>query len=292
MAKAAVMKEKNKKTSLWGEVFYRFMKNKMAVFGAIVLILLIICAVAAPIIAPYGIDDQNIAIAKQAPSADHWFGTDNFGRDVFSRVIYGSRISLQVGLIAVALALVVGGVLGAISAFYGGKVDSIIMRFMDILMAVPGMLLAIAIAASLGPGLRNMMIAIGIGNVPGYARVVRASVMTVKDSEYVEAAASIGASNTRIILRHILPNALAPIIVQATLGVASSILSCSMLSFLGLGIQPPTPEWGSMLSAARQYIRGSAYMSIFPGLFIMLTVYALNVLGDGIRDAIDPRLKD
>lgn len=292
MAKAAVMKEKNKKTSLWGEVFHRFMKNKMAVFGAIVLILLIICAFAAPIIAPYGIDDQNIAIAKQAPSADHWFGTDNFGRDVFSRVIYGSRISLQVGLIAVALALVVGGVLGAISAFYGGKVDSIIMRFMDILMAVPGMLLAIAIAASLGPGLRNMMIAIGIGNVPGYARVVRASVMTVKDSEYVEAAASIGASNTRIILRHILPNALAPIIVQATLGVASSILSCSMLSFLGLGIQPPTPEWGSMLSAARQYIRGSAYMSIFPGLFIMLTVYALNVLGDGIRDAIDPRLKD
>ncbi len=286
----------NKKTPRqqgpWAEVVSRFMRNRMAVFGLCIVILLIICAVFAPVIAPYHFDDQDVARALQRPGPAHWFGTDKFGRDIFSRVIYGSRISLQVGLIAVAAALAVGGTLGAVAGFFGGMADSLIMRFMDILMAVPGMLLAIAIAASLGPGLRNMMIAIGIGSVPGYARIMRASVMSVKGNEYVEAATAIGASNLRIVIRHILPNALAPVIVQATLGVASSITSCAMLSFLGLGIEPPTPEWGAMLSAARQYLRGYAYMAAFPGLFIMITVYALNVLGDGIRDAIDPRLKD
>ncbi|MBE6012573.1 ABC transporter permease [Anaeropeptidivorans aminofermentans] len=281
-----------KRQGPWAEVFSRFLRNKMAVFGMIVILLLILCAIFAPIIAPYGIDEQDISIKLQSPSPDHLFGTDKFGRDIFSRVIFGSRISLQVGLIAVAVALFAGGTLGALAAFYGGRIDSVIMRFMDILMAVPGMLLAIAIAASLGPGLRNMMIAIGIGNVPGYARIVRASMLTVKESEFVEAATSIGASNFRIITKHILPNAMAPIIVQATLGVASSILACAMLSFLGLGIQPPIPEWGSMLSGARDFLRTHPYMATFPGIFIMMTVYALNVVGDGIRDAIDPRLKD
>lgn len=276
----------------WGEIVSRFMRNKMALFGLIILVILIICAIFAPYIAPYGYDDQNVEIAKQSPSKEHIFGTDHFGRDIFSRIVYGSRISLQVGLIAVAVALVIGGALGAIAAFYGGRLDGLIMRFMDVLMAVPGMLLAIAIAASLGPGLKNMMLAIGIGNIPGYARITRASMITVKENEYVEAATSIGASNFRIITKHILPNAVAPIIVQATLGVASSILSSATLSFLGLGIQPPTPEWGGMLSNARQYLRGYGYMATFPGLFIMITVYALNVVGDGIRDAIDPRLRD
>lgn len=276
----------------WSEVFYRFCKNKMAIFGMCIIIALVFCAIFAPVIAPYGFDEQNIEIALQGPSAQHLFGTDNFGRDILSRVIYGSRISLQVGLIAVGVAIVIGGVLGAIAAFYGGNADTVIMRAMDVLMAVPGMLLAIAIAASLGPGLGNMMIAIGVGNIPGYARVVRAAVITVKEQEYIEAARSIGANDFRIILKHIIPNALAPIIVQATLGVAGSILSCATLSFLGLGIQPPTPEWGAMLSAARQYLRSDWYMATFPGLFIMLTVYALNIVGDGLRDAVDPRLKD
>ena len=285
-------KTEGKHESLWADVWYRFRKNKMAMFGLIVLILLILCAIFADFIAPYGYDDQNLDIAIQGPSKEHLFGTDNFGRDIFSRIIYGSRISLQVGLLAVGVAIVVGGIFGAVAAFYGKAVDSVIMRLMDVLLAIPGMLLAIAIAATLGPGLGNMMIAIAIGNVPGYARVVRAAVLTVKEQEYIEAAQSIGANDIRVVFRHILPNAMAPIIVQATLGVAGSILSCATLSFLGLGITPPIPEWGAMLSAARQYLRDAWYMATFPGLFIMLTVYALNVVGDGLRDAIDPRLKD
>ena len=270
------MKRRNalpKKQGLWGDVLHRFLRNRMAVFGAVVMILLILCALLAPLIAPYGYDDQDASIAKQPPGPGHPFGTDNFGRDILSRIIYGSQISLQVGLIAVAIGLV-------------------IMRFMDVLMAIPGMLLAIAIAASLGTGLRNMMIAIGLANAPGFARVARAAVLTVKDNEYIEAARSIGAGDLRIMLRHILPNAVAPIIVQSTLGVAAAILSCATLSFLGMGIQPPQAEWGAMLSAARQYLRYEPYMAVFPGLFIMITVFSLNIVGDGIRDAIDPRLKD
>ena len=196
------------------------------------------------------------------------------------------------GILAVGVAIIVGGLLGAIAAFYGGIVDDLIMRVLDIIYAVPAILLGIAIAATLGASLQNMMIAIAVGNVPSYARVVRASVLTVKSNEYIEAARCVGATDRRIIFKHIIPNALAPIIVQATLGVAGAILSCSTLSFLGLGIQPPTPEWGSMLSTARQFIRQCPYMSIFPGVCIMITVFALNVIGDGIRDAIDPRLKD
>jgi peptide/nickel transport system permease protein len=281
-----------KQQGLWGEIISRFARNKMAMVSLCIIVILILCAFLAPIIVPEGYDNQNLSIARQRPSTQFWFGTDNLGRDIFGRIIYGSRISLQVGLIAVSIALVVGGVIGGVAAFYGGKADSILMRFIDVLMAIPGMLLAIAIAASLGPGLRNMMIAIGIGNVPAYARVTRASFLTVKENEFIEAARAIGAGNLRIIMRHILPNAFAPILVQATLGVANSILACAMLSFLGLGIQLPTPEWGAMLSAARQFLRGHAYMAMFPGLFIMITVYSLNVIGDGIRDAIDPRLKD
>lgn len=281
-----------KRTSLWLDVWRRLVKNKAAMVGLAIIIIMVLCAIFADVIAPYGYDDQDLSQKMQFPSSQHILGTDNFGRDILSRIIYGSRISLQVGLVSVAVSIVVGGIFGAVAAFYGGKTDNVIMRFMDILMAIPGMLLAIAIAAALGPGLGNMMIAIGVGSVPGYARVVRASVLTVRDEEFVEAARSIGASDFRIILRHIIPNALAPIIVQATLGVAGAILSCASLSFLGLGITPPTPEWGAMLSSARQYIRNYWYMATFPGIAIMLTVYALNVLGDGLRDALDPRLKN
>ena len=274
------------------ETAQRFCRNRLAVTGLVILIALIIVALFASVIAPYPYDLQDTKIAKQGPTLAHLFGTDNYGRDVLSRCIYGSRISLTVGVVAVGVAIAAGGILGAVAAFYGGIIDDIIMRLLDIVYAVPAMLLGIAIAATLGASLQNMMIAIAVGNVPSYARVVRASVLTVKGNEYIEAARCVGASDKRIIFKHIIPNALAPIIVQATLGVAGAILACSTLSFLGLGIQPPTPEWGSMLSTARQFIRECPHMSIFPGLCIMVTVFALNVIGDGIRDAIDPRLKD
>ncbi len=283
---------RTKKHSLWLDVLRRLNKNKMAMFGLYVILALIFIAIFADFIAPYGYDEQNLDIVRQPPSFAHPFGTDSSGRDILSRVIYGSRVSLTVGFIAVGLAAAIGGTLGAIAAFYGKRTDNIIMRVMDIMMAIPGMLLAIALASALGPGLNNMMIAIGFGSIPSYARIVRASVLTVKEQEYIEAAKSIGVSDTKIILGHIMPNAMAPIIVQATLGVAGAILSASALSFLGLGITPPQPEWGAMLSSARQYLRSDWYMATFPGLAIMLTIYALNVFGDGLRDALDPRLKD
>lgn len=287
--------KKNKiirRNSPWVDILSRFSRNKLAMLGMIILCVLILSSVFANVLAPYGYDDQNPEEALQGPSIEHPFGTDKFGRDQFSRVLYGGRISLRVGIIAVAVALVFGGALGIIAGYVGGKVDSVIMRVMDVLMAVPGMLLAVAIAASLGAGLGNMMIAIGIGNVPSYARITRAAVLSAKENEYVEAARATGVSNLGIIIRHILPNSIAPVIVQATLGVASSITACAMLSFLGLGAPPPTPEWGGMLSTARDYLRTEPYMAIFPGLFIMITVFSLNVMGDGLRDAIDPRLKD
>ncbi|SKC36691.1 ABC transporter permease [Maledivibacter halophilus] len=286
------MNKNIRKKGPWRDVWRRLRKNKLAMFGLIVLILLSFCAIFANHIAPEGYDDQNLSRRFSFPNKENLLGTDNFGRDILSRMIYGSRVSLTVGFIAVGMAVVIGGGLGAVAAFYGNKVDNIIMRAMDILLAIPGMLLALSLAAALGPGLNNMMIAIGVGNIPSYARVVRASVLTVKEQEYVEAARSIGASDFRIIFGHIIPNAMAPIIVQATLGVAGAILSAAALSFLGLGIQPPYPEWGAMLSGARQYIRDYWYMTTFPGLMIMITIYCLNVLGDGLRDALDPRLKN
>lgn len=276
----------------WSELARRFFKNKLSVIGTVILLCLIFAAVFASFVAPYPYDQQNLAAAKMGPSMEHLFGTDNYGRDILSRCIYGARVSLQVGVLAIAGAIAIGGFLGAVAAFYGGIVDDAIMRVLDVVYAVPAILLGIAIAATLGAGLKNMMIAIAVGNIPSYARVVRASVLTVKENEYVEASRAIGASDGWIIFKHIIPNALAPIIVQTTLGVAAAILSCSTLSYLGLGIQPPTPEWGSMLSSARQYIRQLPYMSIFPGICIMLTVFSLNVIGDGLRDAIDPKLRD
>lgn len=273
------------------EVWRRLRKNKAAVFGLVIIAILLLTALFAPLIAPYHYDEQNLDEAFISPSARHVMGTDNFGRDILSRIIYGSRISLMVGFIAVGIGMVIGGTLGAISAYYGGVTDNILMRLIDVLLAMPNILLAISISAALGPGLVNAMIAVGIGTVPNYARVTRASVLTVKEREYVEAARCIGAKDGRIIVTHIIPNALAPMIVQATLGVASAILSAAALSFIGLGIQPPTPEWGAMLSAGRSYIRDYWYIVTFPGLAIMVTIFALNLFGDGLRDALDPRLK-
>lgn len=281
-----------KKRSQWLEVWRRLKQNKAAMVGLFIITILILSAIFAPWIAPYHFDDQDLMRTFQSPSREHLLGTDNFGRDIMSRIIYGARISLMVGFIAVSISLIVGGFLGAVAGYYGGRLDNVIMRGIDILMAIPSILLAISIVASLGPGLRNVMIAVGIATIPTYARIVRASVITLKDQEFIEAARAVGANDMRIIAKHIMPNSLAPIIVQGTLGVANAILSAAGLSFIGLGFQPPTPEWGAMLSQGRQYIRDYWHMTTFPGLTIMTTIFGLNLLGDGLRDALDPRLKN
>ena len=273
------------------DIWRRLRKNPLAMFGLFIVVLLIFFAITADVIAPYKYYEQNLMNSFQSPSKEHLFGTDEFGRDILSRIIHGSRISLQVGLIAVGISVIFGGFFGAVAGYYGGRIDNLIMRGMDILLSIPSILLAIAIAASLGPGLYNMMVAVGISTTPQYARIIRGSVLSLRGQEFVEAAKAVGSSDTRIIMKHILPNCLAPIIVQSTLGVASAILTAAGLSFIGLGIQPPTPEWGAMLSGGREYIRDYAYMTIFPGLAIMITILALNFLGDGLRDVLDPKLK-
>ena len=286
------MNERNeRKSSYWLGVWAQYKKNKMAMIGLFLIASLILVAIFADVIAPYSYDEQNASLRFIGPCRDFLMGTDNFGRDIFSRVVYGARISLKVGLISVGVSCLIGGILGIIAAFYSGILDSVIMRFLDVLMAMPGMILAIAIAASLGPGLNNMMIAIGLGHAPGFARVVRAAVLTIKDQEYIEAARLIGDGDFKIIVKHIIPNSLAPMIVQATLNVGMSVISAASLSFLGLGIQPPIPEWGAMLAAGRAYLRDYWWMTTLPGVAIMTTVFSLNLVGDGLRDALDPKLK-
>lgn len=285
--------EKIKKRSMAGDIWRRLLRNKMAVFGLVILVLLVFSAIFADLIADYDtkVVAQNVAERLQGPSAAHWFGTDEFGRDIFARIIHGGRISLIVGLVSISVSLVVGGCLGAFAGFYGGKVDNIIMRIMDIFLAIPSILLAITIVAALGTSLINVMLAIGISYIPNFARIVRAAVMSVKDQEFVESSRAIGASNATIIFREVIPNCMAPIIVQATLSVAGAILSTASLSFIGLGVQPPSPEWGAMLSSGRNFLRDAMHLTLFPGLAIVITILALNLLGDGLRDALDPRLK-
>ncbi len=273
------------------DTFRRFIKNKAAVAGLIIIGLLILGAIFVGVLSPYDYDKQNLVARFEMPSLSHPLGTDEFGRDLLTRILYGARISLFVGILSVSVGCLIGGTLGALAAYYGGRVDNSIMRFLDIWHSIPDLLLAISLASAMGPGIENAIIAIGLTTIPSYARVVRASVMTVKNTEYIEAARCLGASVPRIILRHIIPNALAPIIVQASLGVAGAIITTASLSFIGLGVQPPTPEWGSMLSKGRQYIRNYWHLVTFPGVFIMTTVISLNLLGDGLRDALDPRLK-
>ena len=280
-----------KRNSQAKDTFRRFIKNKAAVVGLIIISLLLFGAIFAGVITPYDFDKQDLTARFEMPSMAHLLGTDEFGRDLFTRILYGARISLFVGILSVSVGCLIGGTLGALAAYYGGRVDNFIMRFLDIWPSIPDLLLAISLASAMGPGIGNAIIAIGLTTIPSYARVVRASVMTVKNTEYIEAARCLGASVPRIILRHIIPNALAPIIVQASLGVAGAIITTASLSFIGLGVQPPTPEWGSMLSKGRQYIRNYWHLVTFPGVFIMTTVISLNLLGDGLRDALDPRLK-
>lgn len=261
--------------------------------GLVLVGLFLFVALFAPLIADYEEDAlaMNVRERLVSPNFDHWFGTDEFGRDIFARIVYGTRISLFVGVISVSIALSLGGTLGAIAGYYGGKIDNVIMRVLDVLLAIPTILLAITIVAALGASILNLMIAVGVSNIPGFARVVRASVLSVKDQEFIEAARAIGARDHVIILRHILPNSMAPIVVFATLKVASAIMATSSLSFIGLGIQPPTPEWGNMLAGGRAYIRDHMYVVMYPGMAIVLAVLSLNLIGDGLRDALDPRLK-
>ena len=281
----------DKKKSMKEEKIRAFMKNKLAVAGAVLLLTMIVLAALSPIIAPYGFDEQNYEIARQTPSLQHLAGTDELGRDIFSRILYGGRVSLTIGIISVGIGLIFGGSLGVIAAYYGGVTETVIMRVIDVLMAIPSIILSISICAALGSGIVNTMIAVGISSIPTYARVFRSSVISEKSKEYIEAARAVGAGNARIILKHILPNSIAPVIVQASLGVAQAITTAASLSFIGLGIQPPTPEWGALLSSGRQYIRDFPHMVVYPGIAIMLTVLALNLIGDGLRDALDPRLK-
>jgi peptide/nickel transport system permease protein len=282
-----------KKKSLAQELWLRFLKNKTAVAGLVIIGVIVAVAITAPWIANYDtvVIKMNIAERLQHPSAAHWFGTDELGRDILARMVYGARVSLLIGLSAIFVSLMVGLVLGGAAGYYGGKIDSIIMRAMDVFLSLPDVLLALAMIAAFGNTKLNLTIAIGLAFAPKFSRVVRSAVMGVRDNEYIEAARSIGARDQRIIARHVLPNSMGPIIVQVTLYVANAILTIAALSFIGLGIQPPAPEWGNMLASGRTYMRDFPHIVLAPGLAIFFTILALNLLGDGLRDTLDPRLK-
>lgn len=269
----------------------RLVRNKSAMLGLCIVLILALMAIFAEQIIPYDYRLMNMAEANQGPSAAHWFGTDDMGRDILSRVIYGGRYSLRLGISAVICSLAVGIVLGTVAGYFGGAVDTIIMRLLDVQSAIPGMLLSIVVSAVLGPGFNNTIVALAIGGVPGYTRLLRAQILAVRGQEYLEAARSINCSNLRIMIKQILPNTLSPLIVNATMQCATTLLAAAALSYIGLGVQPPEPEWGAMLSGARSYIRLYPYQLIFPGVFIMITVISLNMFGDGLRDAMDPKLK-
>ena len=290
-----MVKEKNlpqiKKSSHYAVAFRRLRKNKLAMIGLGIVVALLAIAIFAPWIAPYDPTEPDLTNTLSPPSKEHPFGTDRLGRDVFSRVVYGSRIALMVGLLIVAIQALIGVPLGLIAGYYGGVVDNIIMRVVDILLSIPSLVLALAIASALGPGLYNVIIAFGVIGWTGFARLVRAEVLSIREKEYIEAAKATGEKDRAILIKHILPNVIPTIIVIATLTMPSALILASALSFLGLGAQPPTPEWGAILAEGRIYLRQAPWISTFPGLAIMTTVLGLNFLGDGLRDALDPRLK-
>ena len=267
----------------------RFRRNRAAVSGLVVIVLLVALALAAPLLAPYAPEAQNLRERLRPPSGSHWFGTDEFGRDVLSRVLYGARISLLTGLVPVLSGLLVGTSIGLVAGYYGGRLDNALMRVMDVLLAFPSLLLALAVVGALGPGLVNAVLAVAIVAVPGYARLARSVAIATREEEFVQAARALGARDPRLLLRHVLPTALGPLSVQATLGIGFAILSMAGLSFLGLGVQPPTADWGEMLARGRRFLPDSAWLLVFPGAAISLTVLAFNLFGDGLRDALDPR---
>ena len=288
----AIERRENRKKNI-KDFFHRLAKNKGALVGLILLIILLLIAIGADLIAPYELVTAQKAVDRlQAPSAAHIFGTDAYGRDVFARVIHGSRISLLVGVGSAAFCLIVGGFLGAATAYFGGKFDEILMRVMDMIMAIPATLLALSIVAALGTSMVNLVLAISISYTPRFVRLVRSAVLPQVGMDYVEAAKASGSGNLRIIFKEIIPNAIGPIIVETTQSLSNMILEASGLSYIGMGVQPPNPEWGAMLSEAREVMRTVPHLIIIPGIFIIITALSFNLLGDGLRDAIDPRLKD
>jgi len=283
--------ELEKTTGPWREAWVGFRKSKVAVVGAFIVIFFILLALFGPLVTKEGINEQLMTDRLQPPSSEYWFGTDDFGRDIFSRIIHGARISLTVGFFSVVGSIVVGSFLGIIAGYYGRWIDTIISRIFDIMLAFPSILLAIAIVSVLGPSLRNALIAIAIINVPNFGRLIRSKVLSIKEDEYITAAKAIGMKDFRILFSHILPNSMAPVIVQGTLAVATAILEAAALGFLGLGAEAPYPEWGKMLADSKDYLQNAPWTMIFPGVAIMLTVLGFNLMGDGLRDALDPKMK-
>jgi peptide/nickel transport system permease protein len=277
--------------SLWGDALRRLARNRGAAVGGLVFLLVVLLALAAPVLAPHDPVRLNVVESLEAPGARHWLGTDQFGRDVLSRIIYGSRVSVAMGIVAVAISVGAGSMLGLLAGFYRGPVDLVVMRLVDVMLAFPGILLALVIIAVLGPDLKSAMIAVGISGMPLFIRVVRASTLAVRELHYVEAAQATGCGDLRVLARHVLPNVLTPVIVLVTLGIPSAIVAGAALSFLGLGIKPPTPDWGEMLSRGRAFMGTAWWLSTFPGLAIAIVVLAINRFGDGLRDALDPRMR-
>jgi peptide/nickel transport system permease protein len=276
---------------LWGDALRRLARNRGATAGGVVFLLVVLLALAAPLVAPHDPVRFNVVASLEPPGSRHWLGTDQFGRDVLSRIIYGSRVSVAMGLVAVAISVGGGSILGLLAGFYRGLVDLLVMRLVDVMLAFPGILLALVIIAVLGPDLGSAMVAVGISGMPLFIRVVRGSTLTVRELHYVEAAQATGGGDLRVLVRHVLPNVLTPIIVLVTLGIPSAIVAGAALSFLGLGIKPPTPDWGEMLSRGRAFMGTAWWLTTFPGLAIALVVVAINRFGDGLRDALDPRMK-
>ncbi|WP_408615074.1 ABC transporter permease [Lutispora saccharofermentans] len=288
------MEKKYAKKSQIKEIWRRMKKNKLAMIGLAIFCILVAMSLSADLIADYqeSAIKQNGSLRLQPPSWEHYFGTDQYGRDLLARMVHGSRVSLSIGFFTTGISLLIGGILGAMTGYYGGIFDEIVMRLMDILLSIPSILLAIAIVSAMGPSLLNLLIAITISQIPGFTRIVRSTVLTVVGEDYIEAARACGSKDFRIITNDVLPNAIGPIIVQGTMSVAKMILLAAGLSFIGLGIQPPQPEWGYMLSEAREYMRDYPYLVVIPGIAIAISVFSINLIGDGLRDALDPRLKN
>ena len=287
------VKTKAKKNSQVKEIWRRYKKNKTAMIGLVLLVLILLTAIFADLITPFANAVAQAGKERlQSPNSVHWFGTDQLGRDLFARVVHGSRYSLLIGISTSLFSLIIGGFLGAACGYYGGKLDDLVMRLMDVVMSVPPVLLSLAVVAALGADLRNLLIAITISCIPSTVRLIRSVVLTVVDQDYVEAASSYSASDLRIIFKYVVPNAMGPIIVNTTMGISGMILSAAGLSFIGMGVQPPSPEWGSLLSEARQYMFKAPYLLYFPGCAILLAALSFNLVGDGLRDALDPKLKN
>jgi peptide/nickel transport system permease protein len=286
-----IVKKESQKLKRWKAFYKKFKRNKLALIGGYIVLFYILVAIFAPIISPQDPFKIDLVNKLQPPSFDHWMGTDDKGRDILSRLIFGSRLSLTVGFVSVFFGAAIGIILGLLAGYYGKWIDTIIMRIVDVLLAFPGILLALAIISALGPSLINVMVAVGVFSIPMFARIVRGSTLSVRKLEYIDAIRALGATDVTIIIKHIFPNILSPVIVQATLRLATAILSAAGLSYLGLGAQPPSPEWGAMLSSGRDYLFSAPHIALFPGIAISTLVLGFNIFGDGLRDALDPRMK-